>query len=99
MKSIPGILITLLIWCSCQRAATPDTRDLDLAVASQFIDAFYSFNKDSLDVILVHAPDSKPEILYYQQWAKCGHYEIKGKFVRSELPPTTRPNTTRQRSG
>ncbi|HMJ70122.1 MAG TPA: hypothetical protein VK508_14550 [Cyclobacteriaceae bacterium] len=82
MKSIPGILITLLIWCSCQRAATPDTRDLDLAVASQFIDAFYSFNKDSLDVILVHAPDSKPEILYYQQWAKCGHYEI---VKRSDL--------------
>jgi hypothetical protein len=85
MKTAAGTLIIVLILSSCQNAAKPDvsgSKDVDHSVASQFIDAFYSFDKDSLDAILAQAPDSKPGILYYQQWAKCGHYEV---LKRSDL--------------
>ncbi len=40
------------------------------------MDAFYSFNRDSLQAILSEAKDSQPNILYYQKWAECGHYKI-----------------------
>jgi hypothetical protein len=45
-------------------------------VANRFIDAFYSFNRDSLRVLMEHAPESQPEILYYQKWAECAHYQV-----------------------
>lgn len=79
MRTIPIILVTLLILCSCQK-----NTDVDRAAANQFIDVFYTFNKDSLDAILAQAPGSKPEILYYQEWAKCGHYEVvnRGDLVQ-----------------
>jgi hypothetical protein len=79
MKTAIPALITLLILCACQKADKPDAaegKDLNISAASGFIDAFYSFDMDSLDAILAQASASKPEILYYQQWAKCGHYEI-----------------------
>ncbi|MFM8912060.1 MAG: hypothetical protein ACKOE6_03935 [Flammeovirgaceae bacterium] len=45
-------------------------------IANDFIDAFYSFNRDSLQVILTDAPAAQPEILYYQKWAECAHYQV-----------------------
>ena len=45
-------------------------------VANQFIDAFYSFNKDSLSSILSEANESRPGILFYQKWAECGNYAV-----------------------
>jgi len=44
--------------------------------ANAFIDAFYSFNPDSLESILHHAGESTSSILYYQKWAECGHYQV-----------------------
>ena len=49
---------------------------VNLPVANGFVDAFYSFDADSLKSVLAHAPASHPEILYYQKWAECAHYEI-----------------------
>lgn len=45
-------------------------------LASHFIDAFYSFNRDSLERLLMDAPESQPEILYYQKWAECASYKV-----------------------
>jgi hypothetical protein len=59
---------------SCRPSATE--QDGKRAVANQFIDAFYSFNTDSLKVMLAQAPGSQPEILYYQKWAECAHYRV-----------------------
>jgi hypothetical protein len=68
MKATPAIMITLFLLSSCQNKANDN-----LFVAGRFIDAFYSFDRDSLDAILAEAPGSKPEILYYQKWAGCAH--------------------------
>ncbi|MEO0339334.1 MAG: hypothetical protein AAF242_08965 [Bacteroidota bacterium] len=54
-------------------------KDEHTAIANQFIEAFYSFERDSLASTLSQAKASQPEILYYQEWAKCGNYEIKNR--------------------
>jgi hypothetical protein len=48
----------------------------NLDIASKFIDAFYSFNSDSLQSTLKYANDSKNDILNYQKWAECGNYKV-----------------------
>lgn len=48
----------------------------NVELASKFIDTFYSFNRDSLELMLSSAHDSQPNILYYQKWAECGNYKI-----------------------
>ena len=45
-------------------------------IANAFVDAFYSFDRDSLQAVLSSAELSQPEILYYQKGAECGHYEV-----------------------
>jgi len=71
--------IVLLITWSCTNADQNKGNALqekNCALANEFIDAFYSFDGDSLLEMLAYAPESRPDILYYQQWAKCGNYEI-----------------------
>ena len=46
------------------------------AKAEAFVDAFYSFDADKLRPILVDAPDSAPNILFYQGWAEGGNYAV-----------------------
>jgi hypothetical protein len=56
-------------------------------LAHQFIDAFYSFHHDSLKTLLAKAETSQPNILYYQQWAECGHYQVVDRskyFVKND---------------
>jgi hypothetical protein len=48
----------------------------NLQLGNKFIDAFYSFNRDTLQTLLSAAKTSQPEILYYQKWAQCAHYQI-----------------------
>ncbi len=71
-KAILSSIILLL--ASCRSSATEE--DGKRAIASRFIDAFYSFNADSLKVVLAQATASQPEILYYQKWAECAHYRV-----------------------
>ena len=47
-----------------------------LAVAEQFIDAFYSFSAERLQPLLQHSDDSAKQILRYQAWAKGGNYKV-----------------------
>jgi hypothetical protein len=47
-----------------------------LATAEGFIDAFYSWNADSL-ARMMDAPEDAARALYYQAWAEAGNYEIE----------------------
>lgn len=80
------VLAILLIICGCKNpskmdSATDQANNIDLA--NEFIDAFYSFNRDTLASLLSYAMESQPSILYYQKWAECGNYEIiqKNDFI------------------
>ena len=69
----------LLLSASCKNDPhynVTNTRDSNTVVANKFIDAFYSFNRDTLESILSEAKASQPNILYYQKWAECGNYEV-----------------------
>jgi hypothetical protein len=69
----------LLLLASCKNDAHPETSiapESNSAVANKFIDAFYSFNRDSLESILSDAKASQPNVLYYQKWAECGNYKV-----------------------
>ena len=79
MKIKPTIFVLILILASCKNATkSEETMPLNdnVAIANQFIDAFYSFNKDSLSSILSEADKSRPGILFYQKWAECGNYAV-----------------------
>ena len=56
--------------------SSQDNQRANIEVGNDFIDAFYSFNRDSLQTILSDARASQPEILYYQKWAECANYKI-----------------------
>jgi hypothetical protein len=68
--------LLILLLCVCQPPARQADKTTNLEVANQFIDAFYSFNRDSLQTALALAAQSQPEILYYQKWAECAHYQV-----------------------
>ena len=58
------------------------TVNFDLAM--EFIDAFYSFNRDSLQSNLTYADESQHSLLYYQKWAECGNYKVikRNDFIK-----------------
>lgn len=60
---------------------TNSTIHRDSLTGVQFVNAFYSFNRDSLAALLSHAKSSYPEILYYQKWAECANYKILNRHV------------------
>lgn len=71
--------MSLLLFISCKNNASDDTSDTpktNVGIANEFVDAFYSFNRDSLAAVLSNAKESHPEILYYQKWAECGNYKV-----------------------
>ena len=86
MKLKPTVFSLILILTGCMggsqsESATHSNDNLDLA--NTFIDAFYSFNEDTLKSVLSNAVDSQPGILYYQKWAECGNYKIlaRNEFI------------------
>lgn len=78
-KALILICGLLLIIVSCKNVSNKE-RDIKQSfkfdIATEFIDAFYSFNRDSLQSTLTHADESKYNILYYQKWAECGNYKV-----------------------
>lgn len=77
--TITPLIIILLFLFDCKESSRPNPsidKEKNLAIASEFIDAFYSFKANDLEAILLHAEDSKPRILFYQKWAECGNYKI-----------------------
>lgn len=69
--------------CGPSASDQSNTRSAKELLANQFVDAFYSFSNDSLESILTAAKDSQPNLLYYQKWAECGHYEVlkRGEII------------------
>lgn len=69
-------LLCICLSVSCSPSTHQETPGGNIRIGNQFIDAFYSFNKDSLQSLLISAGESQPSILYYQKWAECAHYEV-----------------------
>lgn len=91
MRSIYTILFIAIatVGCKTGNKAEDNALKTNISIAHDFINAFYSFNTDSLKTILAHAESSQPNILYYQKWAECGHYEIVKRGPFTEKDPST----------
>lgn len=79
MKIKPTPFVFLILLGSCKNAPKSEEsqpQSNNVAIANQFIDAFYSFDKDSLSSILSKANESRTGILFYQKWAECGNYAV-----------------------
>lgn len=50
--------------------------EIKLALAEEFVDAFYSFEAGALQATLAAAESSQPGILFYQGWAQGANYRI-----------------------
>ena len=73
------IYTSLFLIFSCRNVSNKEAYNKQISnidIAAEFIDAFYSFNGDTLKSILNHAKESQPSILYYQKWAECGNYKV-----------------------
>lgn len=81
------LYISILLFIGCKNRTISESaiyQNDNIQIANQFIDAFYSFNKDSLKLSLSYAEKSHPSILYYQKWAECGNYEVLKRFKCEE---------------
>ena len=86
------LYISILLLVGCKNGTKPEasvSHDNTIAIANEFIDAFYSFNRDTLKGTLSNAEESQPSILYYQKWAECGNYEIIKRFDCKEKNDST----------
>jgi hypothetical protein len=86
MKLTLIILLVLLLFASCKNPLPNETstnESINGIVATQFVNAFYSFNRDSLEAVLSSANDTKHNIFYYQKWAECGNYQViqRGDYI------------------
>jgi len=75
VRTTASILFVLSFSLGAPLRAQTATHD-NLSKAEAFVDAFYSLDADQLRPILVDAPDSAPNILFYQGWAEGGNYEV-----------------------
>lgn len=81
-----------LLLLNCRNNANNNTQTslrTNVDIGNDFIDAFYSFNRDSLQTILTDAKASQPEILYYQKWAECANYKIANRAHSIEKNDST----------
>ena len=86
MKKIFYLSILIFIGCKNQTNSKVDNyQKNNIDIANQFIDAFYSFNEDSLKFSLSYAEVSHPSILYYQKWAECGNYKVLNRSICKEI--------------
>lgn len=80
--------LSILIFIGCKNQTNPKVDNYqknNIDIANQFIDAFYSFNKDSLKLSLSYAEVSHPSILDYQKWAECGNYKVLNRSICKEI--------------
>ena len=78
--SVAGRLIAFAAFavvagCATSPAPAPAASN-PLAAAEAIIDAFYSFDPARLRTAMADAPQSVPEIVYYQGWAEGGNYKV-----------------------
>lgn len=91
MKKLPLLLFCLFTLIRCQKELTNTT------LGNQFVDTFYSFDGEHLKSLLEEAPQSQPEILYYQKWAECAHYTVvdRTKFFEKNDSTVIMPVTVK----
>ena len=70
------VLICQILTSDPEHQADEAEQASPLAVAEQFVDAFYSFDADPLKDVLADAGDSRQDMLFYQGWARGGNYII-----------------------
>ena len=63
---------------SCGNDSPP--KELSIAAAEAYVDAFYSFDPEELKSVLASAEESLLKMLFYQGWAEGGNYEIVNRF-------------------
>jgi hypothetical protein len=76
---LPAFAI-LLLQNGCSEHQNTADQSVDLDAAENFIDAFYSFNREQLESALSSAKESESSIIYYQGWAAGGHYAIVNRM-------------------
>ena len=89
-KTLLLIYGSLLLLVSCKDVSNKEdyiNQSTNFDIAAEFIDAFYSFNRDSLKSTLTHAKVSQHSILYYQKWAECGNYKVikRNNFIKKMI--------------
>lgn len=78
MRAISLLLLAGLL-AGCATKHPPPAAGTPLAAAEALIDAFYAFDPGRLRGALSAAPDSMPNILYYQGWAQGGNYVVRDR--------------------
>lgn len=85
LKRIFVIVILLISGCkNSSHSKVLTIEEANVNLASEFIDAFYSFNSDRLASSLSQAKESQPNLIYYQKWAECGNYKVvdRQEFIK-----------------
>jgi len=70
-------------------SATEAEQNRELALAEQFVDAFYAFDPKPLADILSNAGKSQSDMLFYQGWAQGGNYIVKNRLPCKMITETT----------
>ncbi len=71
------VFLALLFSCKNESKSAVDMNQRsNVDIADEFIDAFYSFDGDTLKSILTNARESQASIIYYQKWTECGNYKV-----------------------
>lgn len=77
MRYLHAIIMLLgLVGCSGTAPPQPASANPQLIAAEKLIDAYYSFEPAHLRAAMADAPDSQPQLLFYQGWAEGGNYAI-----------------------
>ena len=84
VKKHAAVALLSIFLTSCASSEPGQAR---VSVAEAFIDAFYSFDRSTLEPFLVSAQSSAPQILYYQGWVEGGNYEIIERKSCKEITP------------
>ena len=70
------MVLSLISYARLAESVDRTPNDQLISTAEAFVDAFYSFEPDTLQALLSSAEGSIPSILFYQGWAQGGSYEV-----------------------
>lgn len=76
-RAVTALLaVAALAGISFSHSAEHADEQARLAVAEEFVSAFYSFDAKPLGALLAAAGESRRDMLFYQGWAKGGNYIV-----------------------
>lgn len=91
-NSFAAIKVSALLcafWWLQPLSAAEGEQSRELALAEQFVDAFYAFDPKLLADILSNAGKSQPDMLFYQGWAQGGNYIVKNRLPCKTITEST----------